>query len=907
MSRGGLWTVVAIVLVALVMAVVFLRVGEPPRDPDPDLPPAEVPPVAVPPAPHVPVDPLPTPEPDAEVTPTPEAETEATPTPASPDAAEPEAAGATIPPEGARTVTITGTVLDYEERLGLGGALVRLVPAPESAGVLQGGGGLDAEANAAGRFRFDAVPHGTYRLAVQAGDKVLHSARPGSHIASSASPTSILNSAAEEEEISLSLLVYPGYRIAGRAVDGATEGPVEGAGVSVESLGNPLFGVHPTRIEAVTNERGRFDFSQVVADTEFRVSVDSKDHEMETGFPTEWSAGDQRLNAISADLRPHTLDQEVLLQLRSVVFIAGQVVTPTGVPVRDAEINAVYTRVSAAGGSYMHGHSDWIRVDAEGNFHFPAPARSRVALRARRGTHTTQAEMLEIGNEPVEGIEIVLGAAGSISGRFLFPDGYSSAEPGPYAPVPDAWTGSPEPRVILFPAVDGPSMGAASTGIGPDGGFLFVSLSAGVYRLTARHPSFPHIGPEHIELEAGEHRADVIIDLRERGVIDLAVLDEEGQPVTDVQTTFMVISTRDDGGIHEQHLNPMRPGEEGRLRLLGLTGREYNVQVRPQADFRPLRTGPFPLDGEPRVLTLEREETGHEAPVTVYLFDARTGRPVRAELYTAERRLGDRGRPVAEMHGGYFVDPETDPRQPAFYTIRSTTYATKEVHVPPGEGEREALAELHRGSEVHGRVVPAVPGVSVADLRVAIYSSPGDESTRWHLLRHGEPAATAFTAGDGSFRFHQVPPGEAVVYLLAAPGLAPAYARVDVPMESGDVDCGSIPAGPGGLVRFRVVNPETGRPYAGMRVTLAGDFGLPSRHGVVPQYNERTTDEEGVAVYTGLASGAYTPHAQVLNATPAEPVEPPRISVDHGSETEILLRAHMDPNEELVHATWEVQ
>ncbi len=820
----------------------------------------------------------------------------------------------TIDRDEMATVTITGTVLDFEERIGIGGARVRLVPGSRTGSiqsvtdVLAPGNNIRQEtvANAAGRFRLEDVPHGTYRLALQAGEKVLHSALPDRYVTSSSSPTAIIDTGGQEDEIELTLTAFPGYRIAGQAVEAGIGEPVPGVTVSAESLGNPHFGADPVRLEAVTNERGRFDFANVVAQGTLDIGVDGESHELESGYATgSWP--DASINRTRVGLRPHALEQEAIIELRSLFYISGRVVTPAGVPARDAEVNAVFTRVVAGTGRHTRSHEHWMAVDAEGRFRVPAPDRSSVDIRARRDRQTASPESVEIDGAPVEDIEIVLGAPGSISGRVIFPAGYSPGDPGTYSPVPSPSHSRREPYLALFSVTQGGGRAVGTSDIAPDGSFHFSAVSEGEYRISGGHPSFPQIGPKMVELEEGQHLDNVVIDVRDRGVIDLNIVDEEGTPVEEVYITFMIMSETPEGHRHEHHLSPMRPGAEGRIQLLGLTGEEYRADLRPLGDFETKRVGPFPLDGEPRTVVLEGSGTEEGAPVTVYLFDAQTGDPVPEDLYSAEKLTGNTARARLETHDGYFVDEDTNPRHSMYYRIEGSTYARQDIHVPPGDGEREAVVSLHRGSEVSGRVVPATGGVSVDGLRVVLYISPEDGDLPPHLLRqNGGAFGSAFTDGGGEFSFSRVPPGEAFVYLVPTTGIAPARSRLAVPQAGDTVDAGEIPAGPGGAVHFRVLNPQTGEPYTNMRVTLAFDRSGEPWHSGIPNYHEIQTDATGMAVYTNLGPGDYTPHAYVLNATPAEPVDPPKVTVDHGTEHELTLRAHMDPDEELVHASWEL-
>ncbi len=266
----------------------------------------------------------------------------------------------------------------------------------------------------------------------------------------------------------------------------------------------------------------------------------------------------------------------------------------------------------------------------------------------------------------------------------------------------------------------------------PEGRFVFENVEPGTYQLTAERAGFlrqaygsrtlPYPGTP-ITLSAGQHLRDLEFKLLPQGVISGRVVDEEGEPVPQVQ----VMALRTGGG---RAGASMRGGamsnDVGEFRIAGLAPGRYHLRAMPMSFGR---------------------------------FFAEAVRP---------------GNPNAPEEGF----------RPTYYPGTTDRAGAAVIEVGAGQEVPGIMILLRRGPlyRIQGKVVGLTAEHPAREVRVALMPRGRDEP---FLGIAGSPGASV--QADGSFLLTQVAPGSYYVAVTTFPGRMRPLGRVPVEVTSSDL------------------------------------------------------------------------------------------------------------------------
>lgn len=529
----------------------------------------------------------------------------------------------------------------------------------------------------------------------------------------------------------------------------------------------------------------------------------------------------------------------------------------------------------------------WVRTDAQGFYHLPAPPKVRLVLRAEASGY--------------RGVEM----PGQLEGDPLRADVGETVEEvheGPLLPLTPVVTlrgsvvdegGEAVPGAEIRARVSGPTPGRRPFPVepvesGPDGRFRFSDLTPGVpHRLTVRAEGF---APTEVKVPPIEHRAGSRDDPSGRLVVEIVlapgrvitgtVVDEEDQPVTGARVALL---WRADTEVRKRFLAgrrlpesvqvfEARTGERGSFRVVDLPAGRFELVIQAEG-FAPYEVPGVELPPEStsrelgrlvlvRGLALEGEVTG------------RRGQPVMgAEVFGLVRlRQGRTKFPIertrTDEDGRFRLDHLTEDLVFDLH-VRHSDYSTRVVP-NIAVADRELLRiELERPAVLTGRVMnrarEPVAGAWVG-------AKPEDAVDSWVLYidRRGVDPTT-HTDAEGRFSLPDV--GTGLVRLsVKATGFQP-YTRSGLEILPGTETEVEVLLETG-VTLSGLVQGADGRPLPGVSVQGAG-------------LNDRT-DPAGRFRLVGISPGnhqlvAWDDHHGRLRRTVEVPPE--------GTEVELVFPA----------------
>jgi uncharacterized GH25 family protein len=433
----------------------------------------------------------------------------------------------------------------------------------------------------------------------------------------------------------------------------------------------------------------------------------------------------------------------------------------------------------------------------------------------------------------------------------------------------------------------GPNMQAKETD--DQGKFAFVGLEAGRYLLSAERQGFlrqNYGGRKYntsgtaMVLGADQRMKDIVLKMSPQSVITGKVLDEDGEPVANVQVRAMKMAYRDGRKQWVQTGNGST-SDIGEYRIPSLDPGRYliatNQLMRGPGMMQTAPTAPLPDTPDLRYASTYYPSTLDESnavPVDVAPGAEARGidvRLVKTQVFRIRGRVGvpegGRGAPMVMLvrkDGGRVAGNQGPARPPDFrFEIPGVSPGSYIVFAQfRGGGQQESIAL--QPVEVQNRHVDNImlnlsPGADVAGtLKVEDATSPVDVSKVNVMLRPlpqmGNPPRAR--VAEGAFVLKNVPPLHYVISVSGVPEgcyvKSIRYGGREAPSEGVDITAGAaidvtLSATAGDISAAAV--DKDGKPVAGAMVALIAKDGGPVRGN--------TADENGAVSFTGLKPGDY--------------------------------------------------
>lgn len=606
---------------------------------------------------------------------------------------------------------------------------------------------------------------------------------------------------AGSERTGLEIVLQPGLTAFGRVVD-LDEEPVVGADVTLDpqTAGSAsFFGRSRSGDEryAVTGDDGTFEIQDLAPGrADLRVHAAGRAPLAVPGV--ELPAGGSPVDLGTVVLEPGAV-------------LEGRVTDADDDPLEDAAVKAYPARAGFGFGPRRGAEPTEATTGPDGRFRIPDLASGeRVTLVVERsGFADRRLEGVEVpGDEP---LTVVLERSARLAGVVVERGG---------EPVPDAWVTARVERTDRMQ----PSLARAASD--EDGRFVLEDLNPGVVNLEAR--SGDHRPAElRLEVEAGEERDDLRLELAPGAAVEGRVLDAAGSPLPDARVT-QVVSQPGTRGASDT------TDADGRYRLGGLAPGSHSFAAEHPDHVRSVRD--LEVTGTSHRLDF-RLEAGLSVSGRVV---GTAGEPVDGALVWL-RPAGGRGffsRRLSATTGedGAFTVRGVEPGRYRL-SARDDGAATAELEEPVevvGSPVQGLVLRFEPGAAVVGRVL----GAELDDLsRLVVMAAP---------LDGGGTPARGNVDYEGRFRVEGVTPGTWMVMTLLGQGEPMATEQVEVEPGQSEVHVDLDVTGGytlSGQVLFG------GEPYSGARVQVLGEAEM--------QGGFARTDHEGRFRIAGLESGSY--------------------------------------------------
>jgi hypothetical protein len=461
---------------------------------------------------------------------------------------------------------------------------------------------------------------------------------------------------------------------------------------------------------------------------------------------------------------------------------------------------------------------------------------------------------------------------------------------------------------------------------GADGTFRISGILPGRYRLIAERTGFVEMEKHHprssgrlLTLTAGQELKDVVIRLQATSAIDGRVTDEDGDALADAQVAVLR-RTFARGRSHWEQIGAERTNDLGEYRIAGLPAGQYYISVTPPPDFKSLIEA---ASNAPAVEPKEqaggqecppRSHFGAERPaITSYITTYYPGVKDRAQAATVQLREGEdfpanfslTPSPSVTIHGSI---GRVAPGASAAVGMRASDFNSAlngaEVHkdgsfeirdVSPGtytllatvtgtasqtllarqtiEVGQEDITELHLtpqpGGEIRGRLRLENDGLAAksdfSQFFLVLRPADGDEDVASAFALGDSYSDSAPVASDGSFAWHNVPPGRYFVVLAADGAASPDWflksvvaggresSEVGINVNGGTIALDVVASSDGGLVNGLVGNHKS-EPVLNATVVLVPEERFRSRSD---RYKTTVTDQSGSFVLHGIPPGSY--------------------------------------------------
>jgi hypothetical protein len=486
----------------------------------------------------------------------------------------------------------------------------------------------------------------------------------------------------------------------------------------------------------------------------------------------------------------------------------------------------------------------------------------------------------------------------------------------------------PVKKALIELIAEDQSTGGDYTAItGADGGFRIEGIVPGRYRLIAERTGFVEVEKHQprsegrlLTLTAGQELKDVAIRLQATAAVDGRVTDEDGDALADAQVAVLG-RTFVGGHNHWAQVGAERTNDLGEYRIAGLPAGQYYVSVTPPPDFKslieaasnaPAVVGKAPTGGQE---CPPRTNCAAERPViTSYITTYYPGVKDRAQAAAVQLRAGEdfpanfslTPSPSVTIRGSIGRVP---PGASAAVMLRATDFnstlnggevrkdGTFEIRdVSPGtytllttvtgaapqtllarqtiEVGQDDITDVHLapqpGTEIRGRLLWGSKGPATksdfSQFFLTLRPADGDEDLV-NAFALGEGYSNpAHVAADGSFEWHNVPPGRYFVVLAADGAESPDWFLKSVVAGGQEVSDAGLSVN-GGAIALDVVassdsgvvngmvNSHKGEPVINATVVLVPGEHYRSRTN---RYKTTVTDQSGSFVLHGIPPGSYT-------------------------------------------------
>jgi hypothetical protein len=455
---------------------------------------------------------------------------------------------------------------------------------------------------------------------------------------------------------------------------------------------------------------------------------------------------------------------------------------------------------------------------------------------------------------------------------------------------------------------------------GADGGFHIEGILPGRYHLFAERTGLLEVDKHRVRadgrvltLAAGQEVKDLRIRLQAAAVVRGRVTDEDGDPLPNAQVAVLR-QTFVGGRSRWEQAGAERTNDLGEYRVAGLAAGNYYVSVSPPPDFKSLIEG---AGAEPRAANDQTAATPSQSPsqtsyqTTYYPDTADRGQAAPVELHAGDEfpanfsltpspSLSIRGSVVnlpprasaaimlqsrdfnlvlngAEMHAdGSFVIRDV---APGAYTILATVenaavpmMARQALQVVANSVEDVRLAP-QPGGWIHGRLrvenQSAGQGTGRVDLSqifLVLRSVDGDDEPLGGFSMGDGFSHTARVAGDGSFEWKSVPPGNYFVQLAGEGAGGSDWFLKSVLAGGREVDDAGVGASGGavvldivasvnGGVAEGVVTDQKGEPVENAVIVAVPEARLRAR---IERFRKTVSDQSGRFTLHGIPPGEYT-------------------------------------------------
>jgi len=662
-----------------------------------------------------------------------------------------------------------------------------------------------AQTDPTGFFSFDGLAAGNY--VVRANKEGLFM------LATGEIPNNRLELKENDKKQGVNLYLYEGHSVKGSVTDIETNEPLEG--VRVHSTQNS-WGDTKT-VEDITGPDG-FYMLEGLSGSHANIAAEKENYILE------------RENKYSPYIRvaldPKWLELTKELQMIPGVFISGRVETDQGVPVTDAQV-------------YLYQLHDWQGknkahpVDRSGGFKLVVTPFTRCFVKAGvAGFPMAFSDLINVQNQSIEDVIIVMKPGAGISG--MVQDEENNPVDGARIRL----------RIVLSYGTMTSYENLQNLDVFSDssGRFKAVNLPSGQIVLNAEKENYAKSKQEKINVNPGEEKNDVILELTKPSFLAGTITDPDGNPLENVQIHVYTSS----GGTNSN--GNARTDEDGHYRIEGLYDAPHNVNLH-YADYG----GEYHQDVE-----VGREDAdfvmgaGNKITLIGNVKDWKTGDPI--EKFKVS---GNGVKPEKDPETpGRFVIKKLNPKMSYRLKIESEGYRSLDtgyIKLPENEDTIERTYELGPGGGVKGRVVNKLTQIPLEGVDVYVY----DTSNEWEISQK-IPADSLTTREDGLFNFEELPAGTCSIHFIPPQPLKPSLKNA--PIKHGDMtDMGDVEMTGGGIIRGKLVQMPDEILLQGKTITLQGFSGL------LGKKHTTTTDDQGRFEFKGVQSGRYSIRAVEYN------------------------------------------
>ena len=360
------------------------------------------------------------------------------------------------------------------------------------------------------------------------------------------------------------IVLEQGGKLSGIVVSSENE-PIQGAEVIVRDLGN---GLKEHRV--VTNTKGSFEFTSIIAEDFVEVEVNSKDYG----------------TFLAEEVKVGTSDLQV--ELKSLAVIIGRVVDPEGRPAKSFTV-----RPQSGGGQSKSGPRLRARnfnpVDGRFEYKGVSDGIYTLSIRSLQYAAVTLTDLRVEAGDVIDVGDIQLSEGGTVTGVVV--------AAGTNEPVEGA-------RVRVVQGARAFQPGKATSIVTTDaaGEFFFSGLKDQVLALEVSHGNFAKQRVNGVDPRISGKSQGLLVELAAAATISGVVVDSRRQPIKGIAVYLMGgdKSTSSSGGT-------AKTDSEGVFEFLGVTPGTYTVRAH--------RFGNPPLSGEVSLQTV----TGQHHEVIVEL------------------------------------------------------------------------------------------------------------------------------------------------------------------------------------------------------------------------------------------------------------------------------------------------